>query len=45
MYRRILLAYDGSLEGRTALRRAPSWRVYAAPRSFSYLSSTTPIHC
>jgi hypothetical protein len=32
MYKRVLLAYDGSLEGRTALREGASWHVSAAPR-------------
>ena len=44
MYKRILLAYDGSEEGRTALREGASWRVNAALRSFSYPSSSIPAH-
>ena len=39
MYKRILLAYDGSVEGRTALARVLSWHGNAVPRSFSYLLS------
>jgi hypothetical protein len=34
MYKRILLAYDGSVEGRTAPGKAPFWRVsYLRSRS------------
>jgi nucleotide-binding universal stress UspA family protein len=45
MYKRILLAYDGSIEGRTALREgALLARVNVARRSFSYLSSSIPAH-
>ena len=28
MYKRVLLAYDGSLEGRTALREGTLWQLF-----------------
>ena len=39
MYKRILLAYDGSVEGRTALREGALLRNGAAPRFTCYRSS------
>ena len=45
MYKRILLAYDGSIEGRTALREGALLVSNAALRFSSYRSSPTPVRC
>ena len=45
MYKRILLAYDGSVEGGPPFGRGLSWHVSAAPRYSFYLSSSIPVHC
>ena len=45
MYKRILLAYDGSLEGRTALREGALLARQCGAQVFRYPSSSTPVHC
>jgi hypothetical protein len=42
MYKKVLLAYDGSIEGRLALREVPSSHNSVVPMSFCWLLSRFP---
>ena len=44
MYKRILLAYDGSVEGRTALREGALLARQCGAEVFLHPSSSIPVH-
>jgi len=45
MYKRILLAYDGSIEGRTALREGALLARQCSAEVFCYPFSPIPVRC